>query len=257
MIRSLIMQTHSAGKDGFRLRGTDVSRLEALSDAVFGFAITLLVVSLEVPQTATELFNVMRGFVAFAACFALLFLVWWHQHRFFRRYGLNDGVTTVLNGVLLFVVLFFVYPLKFVFGLVVAMATGERPWLIQPGGGDVPVLQNGQWPMLMVVFSAGYIAVFAVFALLHLHALRCRETLELTEVEVFDTVGNVRESALNVSVGVLSILLALFGGMLGPMLAGCAYWLIGPVMWINGMVAGRARNRLVSRLAADGRLALG
>lgn len=129
MIRSRMMQS-SRGENGFRWRGREVSRLEALSDAVFGFAITLLVVSLEVPQTATELFNVMRGFVAFAACFALLFLVWWHQYRFFRRYGLNDGVTTVLNAVLLFVVLFFVYPLKFVFGFVIAMAMGERPWLI-------------------------------------------------------------------------------------------------------------------------------
>ena len=32
-------------KSVFRRRGTEVTRLEALSDAVFGFAITLLVVS--------------------------------------------------------------------------------------------------------------------------------------------------------------------------------------------------------------------
>ena len=37
------------------LRGREVTRLEALSDAVFGFAATLLVVSLEVPQTFPEL----------------------------------------------------------------------------------------------------------------------------------------------------------------------------------------------------------
>jgi protein-S-isoprenylcysteine O-methyltransferase Ste14 len=55
-------------QDGFRLRGLgEVSRIEALSDGVIAFAITLLVVSLEVPRTFDELLVTMRGFLAFAA----------------------------------------------------------------------------------------------------------------------------------------------------------------------------------------------
>ena len=47
-------------------RHRDVSRLEGFSDAVFGFALTLLVVSLEVPETMDALRTQMRGFVPFA-----------------------------------------------------------------------------------------------------------------------------------------------------------------------------------------------
>src|SRR6266849_4862162 len=95
----------------------EVSRVEGFSDAVFAFAITLLVVSLEVPKTFGELMAAMRGFPSFAVCFALLFQVWWRHYHFFRTYDLEDNYVIVLTGVLLFVVLFYVYPLKFVWML--------------------------------------------------------------------------------------------------------------------------------------------
>jgi hypothetical protein len=233
---------------GFRLRGREVSRLEALSDAVFGFAITLLVVSLEVPRTAAALFQAMSGFVAFAACFGLLFFIWYSQNRFFRRYGLNDAWTVVLNAVLLFVIVFFVYPLKFVFTLVIEMMRGARPWLQTHDG--VPVLTAQQWPGLMMIYGAGYVAVFLLFALMHLNALRLRDALELSEMERFDTVDNVRESLLNVGIGTGSVLVSVFGGEMGPLWGGLAYWLVGPVLFLHGWLSGRARRQVQSRAVA-------
>ena len=122
------------GSGAFRWRSHELSRIEGLSDAVFGFAITLLVVSLEVPKTFNELLEAMHGFGAFAICFALLFTVWYNQYKFFRRYGLKDTITVVLNGALLFVVLFYVYPLKFLFTAVVDRFIGGHCEVHLPDG---------------------------------------------------------------------------------------------------------------------------
>jgi hypothetical protein len=54
----------------FRGRGKDISRVEGSSDAVFGFAITLLVISLEVQKSADGVLHAMRGLFPFAVTFA-------------------------------------------------------------------------------------------------------------------------------------------------------------------------------------------
>jgi hypothetical protein len=105
-------------KDGFRLREPAMSRIDGFSDVVFGFALTLIVVSLEVPHTYNELHKILLGFVPFLICFVLLFTIWWSHFKFFRRYGLHDLPTVLINCTLLFMVLFYVYPLKFLFSLV-------------------------------------------------------------------------------------------------------------------------------------------
>jgi len=102
----------------FRLRGHEVKRIEAFSDAVFAFAVTLLIVSLEVPRSFEELMISMRGFFAFSICFLFLMLIWYEQNVFFRRYGLHDVITITLNAILIFLVLFYVYPLKFLLTLI-------------------------------------------------------------------------------------------------------------------------------------------
>ena len=76
----------------------DVTRIEAFSDAVFGFAITLLVVSLEVPNSFDELMRVIRGLPVFAITFAILLMIWQEHHGLFKRFPNADGVTIWLNG---------------------------------------------------------------------------------------------------------------------------------------------------------------
>lgn len=231
---------------GFAWRGGEITRLEAFSDAVFAFAVTLLVVSLEVPHTFDELLDVIRGFPAFAICFTMLLLVWYNHAKFFRRYGFQDPLIQAVNGALLFVVLFYVYPLKFLFTLLMGMVTG---------GATLPhahPLHNpiGQTEVgtLMAIYGFGYAAVFGLFALMYALAYRRRQHLELSELEIFRTRHSLVDHCAMAGFGLASsaIALALPANLAG--LAGWIYMFIGPYHTVAGTIFGRKEKLLRERV---------
>jgi uncharacterized membrane protein len=210
-----------------------------LSDAVFGFAITLLVVSLEVPKTFTALVATMRGFGGFAVCFALLALVWFDHYIFFRKYGLKDSFTVVLNLILLFLVMFYVYPLKFLFTLLANLTMGTLPQ-----GGSQPVILQSQIGSLMIIYGAGFVAIYVVFSLMYLNAYRQREALALNELEEFDTRATIGSNLCLIAIGMTSILFAASGNRVLLGLSGPVYFLIGIAMSIYWSRSGSKRRRL-------------
>ena len=212
----------------FRVRGHEVSRLEAFSDVVFGFALTLIVVSLEVPKTFHELMRIMRGFPAFAICFAMLVWIWHEHHKFFRRYDMRDEVTIALNAVLLFVVLFYTYPLKYMFTI-----------LTMGGGGNA-----GDAAHLFAVYGGGFIGIFLLLFLMNGRAYQKRAELRLNAFEQHDTITSMWFYGAYVLIGALSIVLGfvLHGRMLH--LAGWTYFLLGPVSAWIGYTRGSQRGDL-------------
>ena len=224
----------------------EISRLEALSDAVFAFAATLLVVSLEVPRTYPELVANLRGFVAFGLTFAMLILIWSAHNGFFRRYGCQDGRTVVLNSVLLFVVLFYVYPLKFLFSVFVNQFLG-----VAPAGGEAgPRITNaGELSSLMIIYGLGFVAVFACFSLLYAHVAARTGEIGLGALDQVEARTWMRHYLMFVAVGLLSVALACAKVGLRFGLPGFVYCLLGPLCWWNGEVGGRRKREMEKRLA--------
>src|SRR5258706_213138 len=149
---------HHDPVDGFRWRSHEITRVEGFSDAVFGFAVTLLIVSLEVPHTSGELLATMRGFGAFVITFMMLAGLWYSQFTFFRRYGLEDRVTVILNLLLLFMVLFFVYPLKFLFNVILTDPR-MRQTIATARGLELVVLPEHK-PLIFAIFGAGFAGIY-------------------------------------------------------------------------------------------------
>lgn len=206
MLRDQFITHHKAVVDGFRWRSREIARIEGFSDACFGFAVTLLIISLEVPRTSTELFEVMQGFVAFFATFWVLASIWYGQFLYFRRYGIEDRITVILNLVLIFTVLFFVYPLKFFFNAMVASLGVGRA--IEGAHAAQQVILPEHKPLLLIVFGLGFAAVFVVFLLLYIHAYRQREALGLNELEVFETAHSIRSQIFAIGTGLTYLALA-------------------------------------------------
>jgi uncharacterized membrane protein len=226
--------------NGFRWRGQEVTRVEGLSDAVFAFAITLLVVSLEVPKTFGQLRETMQGFVGFALCFLMLLFIWHAQYLYFRRYALDDRTSFLLNALLLFVVAFYIYPLKFLFTMLVHRVMGLP---LMADGVPVPMLTRRESSELMIIYSAGFVALYAIFALLYAHAYRLRDALGLDAMERHETYGVTRQHVAMMTIGILSLGLAWLGR---PALSGLIYFLISPVMGVLGYLHGRRRKVLIS-----------
>ncbi len=217
----------------------EVSRLEGFSDTVFGFALTLLVVSLEVPTSFEALRAQMEGFLGFALMFAMVCWIWYEHNWFFRRTGLQDPWTVFLNSVLLFVVLFYVYPMKFLTGALMFEFFGL-------GGPGTPRIGSaGHGTTLMLLYNAGVVLIFGTFLLLYRHATRRRANVALSPSEELQFDFGRRSHIISLSIGLLSMAVALGLPSL-PGLAGFVYFLMGPLHGWNGYQAGKARAALAS-----------
>jgi uncharacterized membrane protein len=216
------------------------SRIEAFSDAVFAISATLLVVSLEVPKDFAGLMANIEGAVAFALSFAIFVQIWVSHHRYFRDFPLADGWNVALNSLLLFVVLLFVYPLKF-------LMLGFVYWMF--GIGEHYRIELRELDYVFAIYGVGWLAVFLCFTGLYWRAARQHVALGLTPERRADAMLEAQLALTFGLVGAVSALLALAGLTRYYGLPGFLYAAMGPIGYWSGSTWERRRAALVARYA--------
>ncbi|MEZ5963937.1 MAG: TMEM175 family protein [Planctomycetota bacterium] len=247
-LREHLFQRRIGSDRLFRWRGGEVSRVEGLSDGVFALTLTLLVVSVDVPGTLYELWHTVRDLPVFLACFVLLMWAWSQHYLFFRRYGLEDLPTRVLNSVFLFLVLFYAYPTKFVATFLWRGVLGEpmEAMFATPPGVEW-MSSYRQRATMMLFYGLGFVGVFGSLAAMSSWAYRRRDELELDELERFLTRGTVITHLLTAGVAAVSVALVLLG--VQPGWSGVVYFALGPLHAVWGYWVGRRAAQLDAQLA--------
>ena len=241
MIRKHIFKDKAQPRS-IRWRLHEPTRLEAFSDAVFAFALTLVVIALEVPETFEALLHLMRGFAGFAICFVLVVLIWHEQYAFFRRFGLQDTRTHVYNLMLLFMVILLVYPLKFLFYSFVEGFTNERFKSIN------------EICELMIIYGVCYFIIYVLFLLMYLHALKKKEEIALSRLEQYNTRTYMYTYIGRLIVIIFSLFLAIYGidrGGSWSFYSGVSYSLFGLAIGVVQARRGKKIKHLFSQEEID------
>lgn len=249
MLREGLKKHYIGMNQEFRFRGEEPGRLENFSDAVFALAITLLLISTSPPSNFAQIKRFLYDLLPFAICMTLLIVIWSEHNIFFLRYGLRNGRVIFLNTVFLMIVLFYVYPLKFLTRLIeipMAMLFGNEE-IFQELTGTISSADVGD---LMIMYGLGAACVFFVLMAMYRYALSQADALQLNAIERFDTQTKITSNLLMGLVPLFSVVLALLfrGSWLAGMIAGFAYFLYTPVMVLWGRKVERRRQRHLTTL---------
>jgi hypothetical protein len=244
MIRKFFSSDHLKSGGNARKRDFEVQRIETFSDGVFAFAVTLLIVSLQVPQSFEELLTNMRGFFAFGISFTVLISIWAEQHRFFRTYGMEDGFTIFLNAALLFIVLFYTYPLKFLFTLIFS------DQIYGPHLSPLKITEH-QVPILMTIYSLGFIAIYILFFLMYFSVYKKSSRFGFTPVEKFDCKSSMYKEIIMIATGLCALLFAFLLTDKESGASGMIYVLIVPAISIFYTIRKRIRRKLFPQVAVE------
>jgi uncharacterized membrane protein len=187
-----------------------------------------------VPKTFSRILELTDELIAFAVTIIPLFLIWQQHRLFFRRYGLDDRTVLISNTALLFIVLIFIFPLKFL-SLFLIRFFG----FIFFGMENVfnTMIEGIQVPWLMVYYGIGALGILFVFSRFYKHAIRMRTEIGLSDEEQNITRYYYRLYLHLCFIPVISICFVLvfmnINVTIASIVSGMLYSLTGVVFFIN------------------------
>lgn len=169
-------------KNGFRLRGESMTRIEVYSDAAFAFAVTMLVISLSaIPKDYTEFVEAMKGIPTFVISFSVIMGYWLAHRKWSQQFGLEDPISTLLTLGIVVIILVFVYPLKLIISFTCYIFSGKRL------PTEFSITSPSDMTGLVLAFSAAGLLLALAFWGLYRRAMSERENLKLNPLEILKT----------------------------------------------------------------------
>lgn len=149
--------------------------MDNLTDAVFGIAITLLIFNLANPNSFRELVTFTKTLPAFLVSISFLVLIWQEYVDFSRVFGLKDSGLVFLNTLFLALIIFYVYPLRFLMLFLTNIFFGT----------DVNVSINGKdVPYLMIYYGMVAFGLYAILFLFYQRVGKRASKFELSDYEI-------------------------------------------------------------------------
>jgi uncharacterized membrane protein len=247
MIREALGKHYIGMNKEFRFRGEETGRLENLSDGVFALAITLLLISTSAPVNFDQIKKFVWELLPFSGCIVLIVLIWHEHFVFFYRYGFRNPAIIVLNTLFLIIVLFYVYPLKFLCKFLLFLVMGrilnEQFLLMEIS----KMLNGGDTANLMIIYGMGAASIFVVLMLMYRYALKKSHLLQLSSVEKYDTRTSMISNLLMAAVPGLSVILAIIfrSSPYVGQISGFTYFFYTPIMLIFHARTSKKRTTLI------------
>ena len=184
----------------FHMRGENMTRIETFVAASFGFAITMLIISVnDIPKGIEEFILAFKNVPSFICSCAAIIFIWYKHANWSRRFGLEDPMTIFLSGTLIIIVLIFIYPLRLMMqGLFFIITDGYFPL-----GINLDSFENLR--TVFTFYGVGFLVLTINFWALHAHALNQGKALSLNAFEYNYTQRNVTDWFISAAMSLVVI----------------------------------------------------